>query len=350
MAENKYNGHIVKKTFRKPVQRLRLFSQIFSLLINVWIGVQFYYFVKYLESGGTVSAVSRPPGVEGWLPIGNLVSFRYFLGTGKVNEIHPSGLIIFIVIMLTALLFKKGFCSWVCPVGFISEMLGDISDKIFKRRLKPPKWIDYPLRSLKYILLFFFAYYILWFMTPASIKNFIYSDYNVATDVLMLRFFTHISALSLKVILALFVLSLVVRGFWCRYLCPYGALLGMFNFLSPTRIVRNEKSCINCSACTQVCPAFIKVEKVKEVHSDECSGCMACVDSCPVDKTLEVKMIRKKWNFSHLRWAAILLLFFWGTLITFKLIGPWQNAVSNDVYFKLVPKAEKGQLVHPMGR
>ena len=146
------------------IQKYRLISQIFSLVVNVWIGIQFYYFIANIQSGN-FGAVSRPPGVEGWLPIGSLVSLRHFVETGVINSIHPSGLVIFVFIILTAFLFKKGFCSWICPVGLISEVLGDISDKLFRRRLKLPKWLDYILRSLKYIILGFFLWQILFVMS-----------------------------------------------------------------------------------------------------------------------------------------------------------------------------------------
>ena len=328
------------------IQKYRLISQIFSLVVNVWIGIQFYYFIANIQSGN-FGAVSRPPGVEGWLPIGSLVSLRHFVETGVINSIHPSGLVIFVFIILTAFLFKKGFCSWICPVGLISEVLGDISDKLFRRRLKLPKWLDYILRSLKYIILGFFLWQILFVMSSFAIEQFIYTDYNKVADVLMMRFFTDITPFALKVVAGLFLLSLIIRGFWCRYLCPYGALLGVFNFISPTRIVRNEDTCIDCSSCTKVCPAFIKVESVKEVYSDECSGCMACVDSCPVNNTLEIKIVKKKYDFSKFKWAAMLVLFFWGSLFLFKLFGPWQNNISDAEYQQLLPKAQQGELTHP---
>ena len=331
----------------KSVQKLRLYSQLVSLAINIWIGVQFYFFVGYLKSGGEQFYVSRSPGVDGWLPIGSLVSLRYWWESGIINEIHPAGLIIFMAIMVTAYLFKKGFCSWVCPIGLVSEVLGNISDKIFKRRIKPPKWLDWPLRSLKYIILGFFIWAILISMTPESTKAFIYSDYNKMTDVLMLKFFTDISAFSLWVIATLIALSLVVRGFWCRYLCPYGGLLGLFSLISPTRIVRNQKSCIDCSACTHACPSFIKVESVKEVVSDECSGCMACVDICPVNNTLDLVVVKKKRRVSTFKWAAVLLLVFWGGLLVFKVAGPWQNSVTEAEYMKHMPSVEQGTYVHP---
>jgi len=338
---------VTPQTKPRSVQRLRFFSQLGSLLINVWIGLQFYFFVAYIKSGGEQVYVPRPPGVDGWLPIGSLVSLRYWLESGTVNLIHPAGLIIFLAILATAFLFKKGFCSWICPIGFISEILGDISDKLFRRRIKPPKWLDYPLRSLKYILLGFFIWAILINMTPESIKQFVYSDYNKISDILMLRFFTDITMFALTVIAILFALSLVVRGFWCRYLCPYGGLLGILGMFSPTRIVRNPKGCIDCSACTHACPAFIKVESVKEVFSDECSGCMACVDICPVANTLQLTAVKKKRPISKFKWAAALLIVFWGSLLVFKITGPWENSITDAEYMQHMPQVEKGTYIHP---
>jgi polyferredoxin len=264
-----------------------------------------------------------------------------------VNEIHPAGLIILAVILVTAFLFKKGFCSWVCPIGFVSEMLWDISDRLWGRRLIPPRWLDYPLRALKYLLLAFFIWAVLIAMTPESVKSFVYSDYNIITDILMLRFFTDISMLSLGVIAVLFLLSFVIRGFWCRYLCPYGALLGLVSLFSPTRIRRNSETCIDCSACRKACPAFIKVDAVKEVVSDECIGCMACVDACPVKKTLEVKAASKKWTISTPRWATMLIVVFWVTLLGFALFGPWQNGVSDQTYMEMIDRANRGEYTHP---
>ena len=59
-----------------------------------------------------------------------------------------------------SLVFGKVFCSWLCPVGLISEALGDLGDRIFKRRLRLPAVLDWPLRYVKYLLLGFFVYVI----------------------------------------------------------------------------------------------------------------------------------------------------------------------------------------------
>jgi polyferredoxin len=338
---------VVFRKKRLSTETLRFYSQLFSLAINVWIGAQFLLWVKYIESSATTRPIERPPGVEGWLPISALVSLRHWWHTGTINNIHPAGLIIFIVIMATAFLFKKGFCGWVCPVGFISERIGDVGELLWKHRLTPPRWLDWPLRSLKYILFGLFVYAVFIAMSPEAVTGFLYTDYNIIVDVLMLRFFTDIGILALIVLVMLVALSMVVRGFWCRYLCPYGALLGLAGLISPTRIRRVESSCTSCSACTIVCPSRINVEKRAEVVSDECIGCMACVDVCPARKTLEIKAVSKKWSVTPRVWAFSLLIFFWGLLLAAKMWGAWQNGVPTEKYVQMMPGIKSGAYRHP---
>ncbi|MBI5265863.1 MAG: 4Fe-4S binding protein [candidate division Zixibacteria bacterium] len=338
---------VIFRRKRQSTETLRFYSQLFSVAINIWIGVQFYLWVRYIESGATTTPIERPPGVEGWLPISSLVSLRDWWHTGSINAVHPAGLVIFLVILATAFLFKKGFCGWICPVGFLSERIGDFGEGLLKHRLTPPRWLDWPLRSLKYILfgLFFYAVFIA--MSPEAVTGFLYTDYNMVADVLMLRFFTDISMLALIVLVVLVALSIVVRGFWCRYLCPYGALLGLAGLVSPTRIKRVESSCTSCSACTIACPSRIKVEKRAEVVSDECIGCMACVDVCPARKTLEIKTVSKRWTISPRAWALSLLIFFWGSLFAAKMWGPWQNGIPTDKYVQMMPGVKSGAYRHP---
>ena len=100
------------------------------------------------------------------------------------------------------------------------------------------------------------------------------------------------------------------------------------------------QDCIFCKVISGEIPS-------KEVYSDECSGCMACVDSCPVNKTLEIKVVSRKRNFSKMKWAAILVIFFWGSLLTFKLFGPWQNSITDEEYMKHIPSINSQQYSHP---
>ncbi len=82
---------------------------------------------------------------------------KYFLLTGRVPAIHPAAMVLFIAFVLMSLLLKKAFCSWLCPVGTLSEHLWKLGRRVFGRNLHPPKWLDIPLRGLKYLLLAFLS-------------------------------------------------------------------------------------------------------------------------------------------------------------------------------------------------
>jgi len=325
----------VRRNYNKPVQKLRLIVQIAFALLCIWIGVEFHFFVKYIESGGAASAITRPPGVDGFLPISSLMSLYYYLLSGQVHPFHPAGLFILSAIILVSIVFGKSFCSWLCPVGLLSELLGDFGKKLFRRQLHMPRWLDWPLLSIKYLLLAFFVYSIFFLMNTVALKQFLGSPYNLMADVKMYYFFADISRFALIVIGALFLLSILYRNFWCRYLCPYGALLGITSLLSPNKIRRNPISCIDCGKCAKVCPAMIKVDKVKTVLSDECTTCMNCVDSCPVADTLHLETMigRRRWSG---RWAAAAIVGLF-MLVTgaAMLSGNWQNNVPDQQYIEL---------------
>ena len=235
-------------------QKVRLYIQFGFLLLIIWIGYEFYGFLQYHQSGWKTAYFSRPHGVEGFLPISALISLKYWILTGVFNNIHPSGLVIFIIILVLGLFLKKSFCAWMCPVGLMSESLWQLGTKLFKRNIRLWKWLDYPLRGLKYLLLFFFVYAVLWQMDVSTLKNFIYSPYNKVADIKMLMFFTNISEFAIWTLIILVVLSVIVKNFWCRYLCPYGALLGFLSIFSPVKVSRTEETCTDCQQCTDACP------------------------------------------------------------------------------------------------
>ena len=337
---------IIRNTESK-VQKYRFYIQIAFVLLCIWIGIDFYLFVHYLESGGKAAFFSRPPGVDGFLPISSMMSLYLFLKTGVISNAHPAGMFIFLAIVLVSLVFGKAFCSWLCPIGFISEMIGNFGEKLLGKRVVLPKWIDYPLRSLKYVLLGFLFYAVFAMMNLAAVKMFLNSPYNQVADLKMYFFFADISTASFIIISILFILSIFVRNFWCRFLCPYGALLGLVSFLSPHKIKRDPVSCIDCGLCAKACPSAIKVDKVKTVISDECNTCMSCVDACPVKDTLYLKPVFSKRKVPKKAVAA-------GVVAVFILVtgigmftGHWQNNITRRQY--LVHYKLMNTYGHPTG-
>jgi polyferredoxin len=148
-----------KKTLQpKWISSLRTAVQAGFALFCLYAGYRFYLFYLW-GTGQSDIYVPRPPSVEAFLPIGALVGLKRFLLSSHFDMIHPAGLTIFMAALVIGLLLRKGFCGWICPVGFVSNLAEKTSKKL-KILWQPPIWLDIPLLSLKYLLLFFFLYLI----------------------------------------------------------------------------------------------------------------------------------------------------------------------------------------------
>lgn len=321
-------------------QFLRLHVQIAFAALVIWIGVEFVLFVKWLENGGLGPAPERPPGVEGFLPLSGLISLKHWWLTGTVNLIHPAALFILIAIVVLGVLLKKSFCGWLCPIGFLSELHWKLGRWLFGGNWRVPKWLDWPLRSLKYLLLYFFLYAILWQMGLPALDAFISSAYNQVADIKMLQFFQHLDRTGLWIIAVIALLSLPIKNFWCRYLCPYGALLGAGSLISPVKITRNAQRCIDCELCTKACPANIKVHQAKRVHSDECMACLACAQVCPVKDTLDLRTRVPARRVPAPVLATLIVGVFVVITGAAMLAGLWQNSISHEEYLRHMPRIE----------
>ncbi len=330
----------MEKFFKNHKMKMWIFSirrltQVLSFIIVIIIGIKFYTFVDQLESGN-IPSFERPPGVEAFLPISALVSLKHFFITGKINTIHPSGMVIFSIICLTALILKKGFCSWVCPIGLLSDIFAKLNALSFKHKLALPIWTDMVLRGIKYTLAGFFIWSIFYKMSIQSIEMFIQSPYNQFADIKMLHFFTHISNTALIVIFTLFLLSFIIPYFWCRYLCPYGAVLGVFSFLSIGKIKRNPSTCTNCGICEKKCPSRIKIREKKSIQSSECTACMTCVKNCPEKRTLGFFLLPGNVQLGQAGIALILIFIFSMGISMAKISGNWQNEITKSAYLRYV--------------
>jgi polyferredoxin len=321
------------------IQWVRRAGQLGFLALNVWIGVQFYLFVRFYESGGRTVWASRPPGVEGWLPIASLMNLKYWVVTGRLPAVHPAGMFLLLAFVGVSLLARKAFCGWMCPVGTVSEYLWKAGRKLFRRNFTLPRWVDLPLRGAKYLLLGLFSYAVVT-MSADAIAFFLEGPYGVIADVKLLNFFRTLSGWGAAVVAGIAVASMLVQNFWCRYLCPYGALMGLASWWSPVKIRRDAELCIDCAKCAKACPSQLAVDRLIQINSPECLGCMECVTACPVDRALELTAPRVSrvpaWAV-----AAMLTVVFLGTVGYARHIGYWHTNVPSDVYFRLIPNASE---------
>ncbi|MCL6571493.1 MAG: 4Fe-4S binding protein [Bacillus sp. (in: Bacteria)] len=327
----------VKQLKRRPVQITRYVVQALFLLFSLYIGLRFYQFYMHFDTLGEMPFVERPAAVEGFLPLSGLVALKIWLTSGDFDLIHPAGLVLLAIFVGTGFILRKSFCSWICPVGTGNEMISWLGRKIFKRNFEVPQWLAWVLTTIKYVLLIIFLFMVLQ-MDIFTAKNFLNEPYNKISDVKMLLLFTNLGGITLKVIIIVFILTLFYRNFWCRFLCPYGALIGLGSIFRITRIQRNEETCTNCEMCTKVCPQRVKVHKLEAVNTPNCTACMSCVEACPVKDTLSMTVANRgvsKWFVP----VAFFVLFF--VLIGIaKITGHWETIISYEEWKQLLPQAK----------
>lgn len=241
------------------------------------------------------SAVAPSP--VAYCPFGGAETlYRYITSGGEfVPHIHLSNIVLFGGVLLTALVARSAFCGWVCPLGFIQEIVSGLSAyaqkrvAVVRRAVRVIKaWggrlaiIDRLLRLLKYGVL-------IWAVTGTAVTGvLVFRDYDPWAVIL------HITELSLGpglVILAtMLVASLFVERPWCRYACPLGAISGLVAKLSPVYVKRTDTACKPCTLCTQACPMGLPVHTATTIKSADCNGCLECMEACPRLGALELKV------------------------------------------------------------
>jgi polyferredoxin len=220
-------------------------------------------------------------GLEGLM---SLVTDRQFTcATGERN------LMLFLALIVLTLLSRRVFCSWVCPVGTVSEGVLWVSRKLGigggKNRaptgiLLSSDW-DQRLRWLRIPILL--AILFLTYKTGELIFR------SVDPYYILFSFHGH-DVFWWSYIVMAFILACIVLipMAWCRYLCPLGGALwpvSRFGFLRMTR----GSGCINCKKCDDACPQGLSVSTVDNVVSGECTLCLECHRHCPVDGVLELR-------------------------------------------------------------
>ena len=262
-----------------------------------------------------VNGGGKSPSIHALCPFGGLESLYQVFTTGSfISKIFAGTMILFGITIVLAILFRRSFCGLICPFGAIQEFFAKIGQKIFKRKFIIPSKIDKPLRYLKYIILIITVFYAwktagLW-MSPYDP----WSAYAHLPEGLVSVWGE--SAVGLIILGITIIGSLLYDRFFCKYLCPMGALYGIIGKISPFKVVRNENACISCGKCNKVCPMNIDVQHTKEVKSAECINCQTCVLNCPKASALESKEGKK--SVKPIVVITLVMVVFFGSIFAFQ--------------------------------
>jgi polyferredoxin len=270
-------------------KRIRLFRPH-----SIWIRkvVQWFFFLLIaaisvnhtLAASGAAIPFLSDASLHAVCPFGGVETLYTFVTSGiYVQKVHSAALVLMALSLLLAIAFGPVFCGWVCPLGTVQEWFGRLGRKLFRRRYNQfvPARLDKVLRYARYGVLAWVLY-----VTAAS-GTLLFQAYDPYYA--LFNFWSGEVAVSAFVILGLtLLLSLFVERPWCKYACPYGAVLGLSNLFRVFSIKRAASTCKADGACSIMCPMNIPVDTQHTVRDHQCISCMECTSEavCPVARTV----------------------------------------------------------------
>ena len=306
---------------------------------------------KYLLQWGVLAALAafllipgkNPANPEAYCPMGGLQALTTFFVRGSLPcSMSMVQIVMGIVLAAAVVLFSKLFCGYLCPLGTVQDLLMKLRNTIGWRGIvvKNGTVADKVLRVIKYVLLFWIFY------STATASELFCKNldpyYAVATG-----FKGEITLwMSLISVAAVILCGFMVNMFWCKYLCPLGAISNSLKFwvwivvlvaayyllgtigvnvpwwallaafcvvgylleilcgkprLQVLHIMKNDSKCTHCGLCTKACPYGIDVAgcRAGAVKAVDCTLCGECTAVCPVDAIhtgVCVKGGRNVWN------------------------------------------------------
>ena len=237
---------------------------------------------------------SRGGSFDSFCAFGGIETLLPYLFNGSV--LKSTNLLNFSILIATlgvSLVAGRAFCGWLCGLGALQDFLAEWTRKLLGEKrhirgkarktilpLRLPSAVDRPLRYAKYLIL-------LWIMVGS-----LFTVYPPLREFCPVR-----AVFSLKMTLLLWLSlvvflagSVLVERFWCKYICPLGAALALFNKISPVRLV-SSSTCNNCGRCDIECS--MGIEGVPNNLTDtECIRCLECMDTCARDGSLELRVIK----------------------------------------------------------
>jgi polyferredoxin len=261
---------------------------------SIWIRkvVQWFFFAfialisinhTLVESGSGIPFLASA-SLHALCPFGGVETLYTFIASGVlVKKVHDASLVLMGIGIFLAVLFGPAFCGWICPLGTIQEFVSGFGRKIFRRRFNQfvPFKLDQVLRYARYAVLAWVIY------VTATSSTLIFEAYDPYFA--LFNFWSaEVAPTALAILGITLVLSFFVERPWCKYACPYGAFLGVFNLFRIFSIKRAESTCKADGACSIMCPMNIQVDTKTVVRDHQCISCLECTSEaiCPVAKTV----------------------------------------------------------------
>lgn len=189
-----------------------------------------------------------------------------------------------LVVLPVTFLLGRFFCGWMCAFGSLGDFIYETVAKIRGRKPRIGEKADRALKLVKYIWLAL----LVWIVWVSGSTAFAAANPWDAFGMLLTVGKAPAIVFVLTNLLPAFLLlvgiligSAFVQRFFCRYLCPLGAIFAVFSKARVTEIRKTRTSCGNCRACTNACPMGIALYQKDVCRSGECIDCMACVAACP---------------------------------------------------------------------
>lgn len=217
------------------------------------------------------------PGAVGACPLGSL---QGSFSADRSTLFYVGG-----ILLLYSILFGRTICGWVCPFGLIQEIVYKINTPKMKKN--PVTRI---LSYLKYVILVFFVFLvpILYAFRDTPLPAFckyicpagtLEGGIGLLSNAVNASYFSMLGPLftwKFMLMVSILVGCVFIFRLFCRFLCPLGALYGLFNKISFFGVAVDQPKCTNCGLCTAHC----KVD-IKTVGDQECISCGECVSVCP---------------------------------------------------------------------
>ncbi len=256
----------------------------------------------------TFANLDRYPGLRLWvskiLEIDPLVSIATAITTHTVYK----GLLWSLIILIPTLFLGRFFCNWVCPYGTLHQFVGWLF-----RKLRPKDTIEVNrYKDIQHV-----KYYILAAMLVAAVFGslqiglldpicLIYRSFtgallpaaNMPAQEIFGDYKVHRGAWLLGIVIfGLVAMNLVIPRFFCRVLCPLGALLGALSRFAWWRIERDPVKCTDCDLCLLNCEGAS--DPHTQLRKSECFVCFNCIEDCPEDALSFAFLPPKKHEVPH---------------------------------------------------